>query len=250
MPEPGRFDVFLVYSNKDEVEAREIAVALQDRGLSVWLDLWRVTPDDLRRDRAPEGLKADAVAILLGSDGFKLESEPRMFGFLSEWIKRGEPLVPVLLPGAPDSSLSPFLLHDRLWVDFQDGMTNEGLDLLATWLTRKNPSRRPSPPLTPEELLHLAFRLVVARRAGTDLLLHLDAARLREAMEGVLDESSRIASLPRLRLRAVATWLAEQFPEALPDPLWQKWMLATQGKALEDLADALASTLASSAPPA
>lgn len=107
-----------------------------------------------------------------------------------------------------------------------------------------------SPPesLNGEELLLLAFRLVVARRASPDLLLHLDASRLREAAEGVLDEVTQAESSPLSRLRTAADRLVEQFPTALPDPLWLSWMLTTQSKTLEDLAATLASAAPSSLP--
>lgn len=256
MPGPKIFRVLLIYASKGEPEAHKIAKALLARGLPIRLDLRRVTPDDPQRDWIQEGLKADSVVILLGSDGPKLWSKPRMYSFLSEWIQREESLIPVLLPGA---SLPEFF-RSFSSVDFRRGITDEGLDHLEWGITGRKPGRKifsknlppadDTPPLTPEELLHLAFRLVVARRTGPDLLLHLDAARLREAMEGVLDESSHVASFPQLRLRAVATWLAEQFPGAHPDPLWQNWMLVTQRKTLEDLAAALASPPSSSAPPA
>ena len=43
--------------------------------------------------------------------------------------------------------------------------------------------------------------------------------------------------------RTAAELLARQMPDAVPDPLWQGWMLATQHQALQDLAAAAASAL-------
>jgi hypothetical protein len=100
-----------------------------------------------------------------------------------------------------------------------------------------------SPLLSANELLHLAFRLVVARRASPDLLLHLDAARLREAVAGVLGDSSLSDPWPFNRPRAAADRLKDQFPDAAPDPLWQSWMLTTQSNNLEDLVAKLASPI-------
>jgi tetratricopeptide (TPR) repeat protein len=100
-----------------------------------------------------------------------------------------------------------------------------------------------SPLLSANELLLLAFRLVVARRASPDLLLHLDAARLREAVAGVLGDSSLSDPWPFNRPRAAADRLKDQFPDAAPDPLWQSWMLTTQSNNLEDLVAKLASPI-------
>jgi tetratricopeptide (TPR) repeat protein len=96
--------------------------------------------------------------------------------------------------------------------------------------------------LEPKELLLLAFRLVAARKSSPDLLLHLDATRLREAAERVLGEKGREGTAVSW-LRATATLLVEMLPEALPDPLWQSWMLVSQDKSLQDLAAAVASDL-------
>jgi hypothetical protein len=101
-------------------------------------------------------------------------------------------------------------------------------------------------PLEAAEILLLAFLLVAARRASPDLLLHLDAAVLREAAAGVLDEGD-LAPSPD-PLRAAAEVLARRLPAAKPDPLWRSWMLATQGKALQDLAAALAAPSAARLP--
>ena len=249
---PETVDVLLSYSKKDEPEVREVAGALNDRGLRIFLDGWDVSPDPSRYTRLPHGMTVRSIAVLFGSNGFKLWSTPEMLGFISEWGRSREPVIPVLIPGAPENFPIPFVFRKFSWIDLRRGITEEGLDRLESGITGKKPSKRPasrksipekdSHTLTPEDLLHLAFRLVVARRAGPDLLLHLDATRLREAMEGVLDESSRVESFPQLRLRAVATWLSERFPDAQPDPLWQKWMLTTQRKTLEDLAAALSSS--------
>ncbi len=96
------------------------------------------------------------------------------------------------------------------------------------------------PSLEPEELLLLLFRLVATRKTTPDLLLHLDASRLREAIARVLADKEQQDSEDRLRAASAA--LAEEVSDS-PDPLWQSWMLTSQRTALQDLASALASDL-------
>lgn len=126
--------------------------------------------------------------------------------------------------------------------------TSAATDDLAAPDEVASPADLPQP-LDGEGVLRLAFRLVAARRVSPDLLLHLDDARLREAAESVLASIDPDGGSPPSRLRAAAELLAGQLPDALPDPLWQSWMLATQGKHLEDLAAGITATASSSSPP-
>jgi len=247
---PETYDVLLIHSRTDTDAAHEIAVALVGRGLRVSSDAWTVPPQPSRKSLFPGGRTFDAIAVLLGRDDFELWSTPYLYGFLSQWRKSRNPLIPVLLPGASGSSEATSAFFDHFaWVDLRDGITDKGLDHLEWGITGTKPNKRPasrkrlseSPyTLSPEEVLQLAFDLVAARRAGPDLLLHLDAARLEEAMENVPGDRVGLSSKPGLR--NVVTWLVQQVPDARPDPLWQKWMLTTQRKTLEDLAAALSSS--------
>ena len=115
----------------------------------------------------------------------------------------------------------------------------ENLPTVQTTVAPSIPSERP--PLKPEDLLLLIFRLVATRRSSPDLLLHLDLTRLREAANSVLSERGQKVAVDRLR--AAASLLADEAPDLLPDPLWQSWMLASQAKALQDLAAVAASDL-------
>jgi hypothetical protein len=230
---------------------------------------WRY--DALRTETDPQRLEEDVKKVLSDlatwskpayrnrrqpvPDSIEVPPEQRVFewGLIDQaaeavrsFVARG------LLPQARDGRGKPVVRYPRLAVDWawfggeeiepQDtSMTIEmQRDVAATPALHAEADATPEP-MSPKEILLLAFRLVAARRASPDLLLHLDAARLREAAEGLLSEKG-LPDWAVDRLRAAAELLAREVPEALPDLLWQGWMLATQRQALLDLASAAASS--------
>ena len=56
------------------------------------------------------------------------------FGF-----KRGMPVIPVLLPGAPSEPELPLFLTQFTWVDLRDGLTEDGLGKLQWGITGQKP---------------------------------------------------------------------------------------------------------------
>ena len=42
-----------------------------------------------------------------------------MYGFLSAFVKRGAPVIPLLLPDAPSAPALPVFLDQMTWVDFR-----------------------------------------------------------------------------------------------------------------------------------
>ena len=63
---------------------------------------------------------------------------------LTEFIDRGYPVIPVLLPGAPEKPKLPLFLKGFTWVDLRGGLTDEGLDLLIWGITGKKPNPKKS----------------------------------------------------------------------------------------------------------
>jgi tetratricopeptide (TPR) repeat protein len=135
------FDVFLSHNSRDKPAVRQIAQALKDRGLRVWLDEWELVPG--RRwipalEKALETTKA--AAVMVGESGFGRWEQPEYEGSLSEFVDRGIPVIPVLLPGAPEKPKLPLFLKGFTWVDLREGLTTDGLDRLVWGITGKNPA--------------------------------------------------------------------------------------------------------------
>jgi hypothetical protein len=274
----SHFDVLLTFDLRDISALRELMEALEQRGISPLVINLK------SQALASFIVRIPVVAVLVGRAGLGPWQAAEARSLFEVVARQNLQLIPVLLPGAWPEKELPFQ-NPRTWIDLRDGLTAQGIASLARAI-RKKKSDRPergeqassrgrnlfeelgahylepivtgSPsdgipatadgpaPLEAAEILLLAFLLVAARRASPDLLLHLDAAVLREAAAGVLDEGD-LAPSPD-PLRAAAEVLARRLPAAKPDPLWRSWMLATQGKALQDLAAALAAPSAARLP--
>ena len=142
------FDVFLSHNSKDKPVVRELAEALQDRGLKVWLDEWELVPGRPWQEALEEIIEtAKTAAVLVGQDGMGPWEDREMRACLSEFVDRKLPVIPVLLPGAAKQPDLPLFLKAFTWVDLRDGLTDDGLDLYGTRLPGQlwtNHSKSPS----------------------------------------------------------------------------------------------------------
>jgi tetratricopeptide (TPR) repeat protein len=142
------FDVFLSHNSKDKPVVRQIAEALKERGLRVWLDEWELIPG---RRWLPELEKAIETAktatVMVGESGFGPWEQPEYEGALSEFVDRGLPVIPVLLPGAPEKPKLPLFLRGFTWVDLRGGVTKDGLDRLVWGIQgeKRDKGQGPSP---------------------------------------------------------------------------------------------------------
>jgi hypothetical protein len=138
---PDEFDVFLSHNSRDKPAVEEIATRLRDRGLRVWLDEDELRPGFPWQEGLEEGVRASrSVAVFVGKDGMGAWQEPEMRAFLARARREEIPVIPVLLPGCPDSPQLSLFLEAMTWVDLRDGLTDEGLARLAWGITG---ARRP-----------------------------------------------------------------------------------------------------------
>jgi hypothetical protein len=116
----GEYDVFLSYNKKDRDRVIAIGEKLKDLGMAPWFDEWDLRPglpwkSSLEKD-VPN---IKSAAIFIGEAGIGRWQRPEIEVFLDEFVNRGCPVIPVLLPNAPDKpELSPFL-RTMTWVDFR-----------------------------------------------------------------------------------------------------------------------------------
>jgi len=134
--ETGDFDVFLCHNVVDKPAVRELAARLRGRGLLPWLDEAELPPG---RPWQPELERRiddiGAAVVLIGPDGIGPWQSQEITAFLREFVERGSPVIPVLLPGGVQPAL-PVFLRAMTWIDLT---TNDALDRLEWGITGTKP---------------------------------------------------------------------------------------------------------------
>ncbi len=134
------FDVFLSHNSQDKPTVRKLANALKSRGLKVWLDEWELIPGRRWQDALEQIIKTTrSAAVLVGKDGLGPWEHQEMQALLSEFVKRGLPIIPVLLPSAGKQPELPIFLKLYKWVDLRSGLNDENLDILQWGVTGVKP---------------------------------------------------------------------------------------------------------------
>lgn len=116
----GEYDVFLSYNKKDRDRVIAIGEQLKDFGISPWFDEWDLRPGLPWKSSLEEDVpNIKSAAIFIGEAGLGRWQRREIEVFLDEFVRRGCPVIPVLLPNTPDKpELTPFL-RTMTWVDFR-----------------------------------------------------------------------------------------------------------------------------------
>jgi hypothetical protein len=137
------FDVFLSHNSKDKPAVIELASALRDRQLRVWLDVWELVPGRPWQEAIEQVITTvRSGAVLVGKDGLGPWEEPEMRACLDECVRRRMPVIPVLLPGVPAQPKLPLFLRGLTWVDLRGGFDAGALDRLEWGITGIKPRQR------------------------------------------------------------------------------------------------------------
>jgi len=113
-------DVFLCHNSVDKPGVRQVADQLVANGILPWLD-----EQDLRPGRSfvraleSEIARIPAVAVFVGAGGVGPWQHSEYEAFLREYATRGLPVIPVILPGAPEQVDLPLFLKAFTWVDLR-----------------------------------------------------------------------------------------------------------------------------------
>ncbi len=165
---PAGFDVFLSHNSRDKPIVEKIGAHLRGEGLRVWLDKWELRPGFPWQEGLEEAVQASrAVAVFVGKDGLGAWQEPEMRAFIARSRREKVPVIPVLLPGSPDSPRLSLFLEAFTWVDLRGGLTEAGLVPLLWGITGTKPSAGPAPETRKPETwwrwgIALALLVVVA----------------------------------------------------------------------------------------
>ena len=114
------FDVFLCHNNTDKNEVKDIAGQLKVHGILPWLDEWELRPGlPWQRLLEDQIERIGSAAVFVGSEGIGPWQRQELEAFLREFINRGCPVIPVLLPSARQIPNLPIFLRGLTWVDFR-----------------------------------------------------------------------------------------------------------------------------------
>lgn len=144
MTELVKFDVFLSHNSQDKPLVEKIAAWLKEQHITVWYDEWELRPGIPWQNKLEQGiLHSRAIVVCFGASGVGRWHEPEMRAALHESLKRGCPVIPVLLPGCPQNFDLPIFLQDRLWIDFRQDIENQKEKARLLWgITGQNPYNR------------------------------------------------------------------------------------------------------------
>ncbi len=125
-------DVFLSHNSKDKPLVREVAKALRDRDLTVWFDEDDLVPGMPWVSALEQAIQnSAAVAVLIGGAGVGPWERPEMNAALIESVERSVPIIPLLLPNAPEKPDLPLFLKTLSWIDCRDGVSKLALDRIC-----------------------------------------------------------------------------------------------------------------------
>ena len=191
MSELLEFDVFLSHNSNDKKIIRRLAKELEKRfGLKSWLDEEQIKGGALFQDELERGMNSSRTAIVAyGESGIGPWEAEEVRVLLTQSVKGGKTVIPVLLPEAPNKPELPAFLSERNWIDLRKGLRKVPLQKLADSIgarpleskaaTRSSSTQPktvvsekiiPTPPAFHAEPAYLGSHKFVGRRAELETL--------------------------------------------------------------------------------
>jgi hypothetical protein len=120
-----QFDTFLCHNSDDKAAVKRIALQLRKNGVASWLDEWELRPGILWQRRLEEELSnIPSAVVFIGSSGMGPWQRIEYDALLREFVRRGCPVVPVILPTASAIPEMPVFLKGMMAVDFRKNRPN------------------------------------------------------------------------------------------------------------------------------
>ena len=127
------FDAFLCHNSADKPTVRDINDRLKTAGLSTWIDEDQLAGGDPWQVKLENQIASvHAAAVFVGANATGPWQAMEIRGFLSEFVDRGCPVIPVILPDAPSVPDLPLFLKQLTWIDLRKDFDNGILRLIAT----------------------------------------------------------------------------------------------------------------------
>jgi hypothetical protein len=135
-----RFDVFLCHNSKDKPAVRKVARFLKTRKVRPWLDEEQLRPGLPWQMALEEQIgHIDSAAVFVGSSGIGPWQQMELWAFLSEFVRRRCPVIPVVLSEARQVPELPIFMRQLTWVDLRENSRSARASLI--WgITGKRPN--------------------------------------------------------------------------------------------------------------
>jgi hypothetical protein len=117
------YDVFLSHASADKPAVETLARRLRDDGFEVFLDKWHLVPGNPWQEELEQALEASRTcAVFIGPRGLGPWQNEETRAAIDQRVREHpRRVIPVLLPGARESSI-PTFLRRLTWVDFRQGL--------------------------------------------------------------------------------------------------------------------------------
>jgi WD40 repeat protein len=114
------FDVFLCHNSRDKPDVKTLGVQLKNLGLLPWLDEWELRPGVCWQKSLEEEIPAiKCAAVCVGSSGIGPWQDRELDAFIREFVRRGCPVIPVVLKSCETTPRLPVFLAAHTWVDLR-----------------------------------------------------------------------------------------------------------------------------------
>ena len=144
--EKEKFDVFLCHNSADKNEVEEIGRRLKNEGVRPWLDKWEIVPGQLWKTVLEEQIESIAsAAVFFGENGLGPWQDFEQKAFLSQFVRRKCPVIPVILAKCKETPAMPPFLSEIHRVDFRKSDLDPLQELIKGIRQGRNPSAGPSP---------------------------------------------------------------------------------------------------------
>lgn len=135
------YDAYMCYNAADKGPVTEIALTLRECGIVPWLDEWELRPGIPWQEALENEIeRIKSAVVFVGNKGIGPWQNRELRAFLEEFIRRGCPVIPVVLPSARARPKLPVFLRSFTWVDFRRSPA-EALDRLIWGITGQRPRR-------------------------------------------------------------------------------------------------------------
>jgi len=137
-------DVFIGYNAQDLTEVHAVVNAIEQFGVRAWLDARDLPPGRMFQDVIQGVLQScGSVAMFIGAHGMGPWEALEMKLAISEFVRRGLPVIPVVLPSVREPRLPLYLSEFRM-VRLRPGAgLAAGVEELVWGITGTRPGPRP-----------------------------------------------------------------------------------------------------------